>query len=108
MKKFVLQPRYCCMKMTNWTKKTSWRLSTCWKYITDLCKSHLRVDDFWSKFRCRRAADEFPACFTRHGQLRMRTKTKQTNSCSFSFSFMDLKLSYIIIAAGALNDGANK
>ena len=70
--------------------------------MTDLCKSDLRVDDFWSKFGCRRAADEFLACFTRQGQLRMRTKTKQTNSCSSSFSFMDLKLSYyIVIAAGA-------
>ena len=72
----------------------------------DFCKSHLLVDDFSSKFRCRRAADEFPARLTRHGQRR-RGPVKQTNSCSSSFSFLDLKLSYIIIAVVALDDGAN-
>ena len=63
---------------------------------TQHCKSRSLGDDFSSKFRCRRGADEFPACVTCHGQLRMRTMTKQRNSCSSSFSFCELKLSVIV------------
>ena len=62
--------------------------------ITSLFR--FREDDFSSKFRCRRAADmynEFLACVTCHGQLRMRSLTEQTNSHSISFLFSDLKLS---------------
>ena len=51
------------------------------EYKTYICKSRSREDDFSSKFRCRRAADnDFPACVTCHGQLRMRSMTRQTNS----------------------------
>ena len=51
-----------------------------------------RKDDFSSKPRCRRAADdEFCAYFTFHGRVRTRTMTKQANSHSSSLS--DLKLS---------------
>ena len=63
-----------------------------WKY-KHICKSRSQEGDFFSKFRCRRAADnEFSSYVTCHGQLRMRTMTKQTNSQSSLFSFSDLKL----------------
>ena len=69
-----------------------------WKYQTHLYKSRSREDDFSSKFRSRRAADnEFPTCETCHGQLRMRIMTKQTNSYSSSFSFSNLRLSIDIV-----------
>ena len=39
------------------------------------CRS--RVDDFYSKFRCRQAADnEFPACLTGDGQRRQSKQTR--------------------------------
>ena len=67
------------------------------KIIFDLWKSRFRGDDFSSKFRCRRAVgDEFLACVTSHGLLKIRTKTKQTNSYLSSFSFSDLKLSIFL------------
>ena len=50
------------------------------EYKTYICKSRSREDDFSSKFRCRRVADnDFPACVTSHGKLRMRIMTRQTN-----------------------------
>ena len=49
-------------------------------------KTHLRGDDFSSKFPCQRAVDnEFLACVTCHRLIRMWTMTKQTNSYSPSF-----------------------
>ena len=57
---------------------------------THLCNSRSLGDDFFSKFRCGRATDEFPACVTCHGQLRTRTMTKQTNSHTSLFSLWDL------------------
>ena len=72
---FVLRQQKCCVWMTHMTKKTSW-----WFLIIKLAH----------KFRCRRVADdEFPACVTCHGLLRM---TKQTKSYSSSFSFSGLRL----------------
>ena len=51
------------------------------EYKTYICKSRSHEDDFSSKFRCRRAADnDFPACVTSHGKLRMGIMTRQTNS----------------------------
>ena len=42
-----------------------------WNYQTQLYKSRSHEDDFTSKFRCRRVADnEFPTCVTFHEQLR--------------------------------------
>ena len=61
------------------------------KYKTALWKSRSRKDGFFSKFRCRRAADnEFPAFFS---LSRVRTMIKQTISYSSSFLFSDLTLS---------------
>ena len=49
-------------------------------YKTHLCKFRSREDEVSSKSRCQRVANnEFPACVTGHGQLRVRTMTKQTN-----------------------------
>ena len=48
------------------------------EYKTYICKS--REDHFYSKFRCRREADnDFPAGVTSHGKVRMRIMTRQTN-----------------------------
>ena len=82
-RKLALWPQKCRIWMTHRTKKRSrWFLMRC-KHKTHLCKSHSREDDFSSKLRWRRAVDEFPACVTRHRQLRMQTATKQTNSHPF-------------------------
>ena len=69
-----------------------------WKYQTHVYKSRSHEDDFSSKFRCQRAADnEFPTCVTCHEQLRTRIMTKQTNSYLSSVSFSNLKLSDDIV-----------
>lgn len=50
------------------------------EHNTYICKSRSREDDFSSKFRCRRPADnELLACASCHVQLRMQTMTLQTN-----------------------------
>ena len=50
------------------------------EHNTHICKSRSREDDFSSKFRCRRPADnELLAYASCHVQLRMQTMTLQTN-----------------------------
>ena len=83
---------------TSFVRERSGTLFSFWssKYKTHLCKSRSLVNDFSPKFCGRSVADnEFPACDTCYGQLRMRTMSEQTNQYSSSLSFLDLKLSLI-------------
>ena len=70
----------------------------------DGCKCRSRDHDFTSKFRCRRAADEFPPALH---VTDMQTMNKQTNSYSSSFSFWDLKLANRELNGGHVDDSEN-